>query len=179
MYTPRWSVWPTSISVESTRSLVDLLPKTPCFPREFLGVSKSVSKSANSHFSAPLRAGSTSQTAQFIVDGGCVGHDFTLGSRITEKKNEKRRYYGRFGGGSAYFNASVRMHFFQASACGRDMSRDSEFVENRAKTTRKMPSAEKSTCISVTILTCFQTDNRMHRLQWAEGIRGFPYFSPV
>jgi len=75
----------------ATRSLVDLLPKIPCFPREFLGVSKSVSKWANSYFSAPLPARSTSQTAQFNVNGRSVGHNLTLVRRITKKKNEKRR----------------------------------------------------------------------------------------
>src|SRR5208282_5455599 len=74
---------------------------------------------------------------------------------------------------STHFNASGRMHFFQASACGRDMSRDSKFVKSRAKTTRKTPGAGKGVCISVAIPTCFQTDNRMHWLQWARPIRGF------
>src|SRR5208282_4815970 len=102
--------------------LVELQPRIPSYPREFVAGSKSGSKSANSHFSAPLPAGSTSQAAQFIVDGHSVGHNLTLGPRITEKKSEKWRWYGCFGGGSAYFNASDRLHFFQASACGRDMS---------------------------------------------------------
>ncbi len=155
MYTPRWSVWPTSISVESTRSLVDLLPKTPCFPREFLGVSKSVSKSANSHFSAPLPARSASQTAQFNVDRRSMGHHLTLGPRITEKKNKKRRYFRHLGDGSACFNASVRLHFFQASACGRDMSRDSENVENRPQLTKIKIRRPTTACISEGVLTCF------------------------
>jgi len=71
--------------------LVELQPRIPSFPREFFAGSKSGSKSSNTHFSAPLRIGSTSQTAQFIVDGRSVGHNLTVGSGITEKKNEKRR----------------------------------------------------------------------------------------
>jgi len=52
----------------ATRGLVGLQPRIPSYPREFVAGSKSGSKSANSHFSAPLRAGSASQTAQFNVD---------------------------------------------------------------------------------------------------------------
>ena len=70
-------------------------------------------------------------------------------------------------GGTTYLNASDRLHFFQASACGRDMSRDSEFVKNKPKTTRTTPNAGKTACILVTIPTCFQTDKRLNRLQWA------------
>src|SRR5208282_1919753 len=74
---------------------------------------------------------------------------------MTEKRIEKRRYCRHFEGGTTYFNASGRLHFFQASACGRDMSRDSGTVKNRQKTTRKTLVAGKSTCILVSILTCF------------------------
>ena len=75
--------------------------------------------------------------------------------------------------GSAHLNASDRLHFFQASACGRDMSRDSEFVKNRPKTTRKTPSAGKSTCISVPILRCFAGGQTLALVAMGRPIRGF------
>src|SRR5208282_1837662 len=74
---------------------------------------------------------------------------------MTEKRIEKRRYCRHFGGGSAYFNASGRMHFFQASACGRDMSHLIPQPKNRPKTTILRTRRPKSTCISAAILTCF------------------------
>src|SRR5208282_1415601 len=53
------------------------------------------------------------------------------------------------------------------------MSRESEFVKNRAKTTRKMPSAGKSTCISGAILTCFASGRTLASLAMGRPIRGF------
>src|SRR5208282_2361702 len=115
---------------------------------------------------------------RFIVDGRIVGHNLTAGPRITEKNNEKRRLYGRFGGGSAYFNASDRLHFFQASACGRDMSRDNGTVKNRPKSTRKSPSAGKSTCISVAILTWFAGGRTLASLAMGRGHSRFSSRTP-
>src|SRR5208282_1435575 len=92
---------------------------------------------------------------------------------MTEKRIEKGRWHRHSVAGSAYFNASDRLHFFQAGECGRDMSRDSEFVKNRPKTTRNTTSAGKTACILATILTCFAGGQTTELLAMGRPICGF------
>jgi hypothetical protein len=85
------------------------------------------------------------------------GQPLTLipGPLMTEKRIEKWRSFRHLRDGSAYFNASDRLHFFQAGASGRYTVRGVAMGKKPAKNDKKTPSVGKSVCISVPIPRCF------------------------
>src|SRR5208282_4533739 len=93
--------------------------------------------------------------------------------RLQKKRTKNGDNIAIAGVGQPILTQAIACIFFRRVHAAGTCPGTAKHVKNRAKATRKMPSAGKSTCISVAILTCFASGRTLASLAMGRPIRGF------